>query len=441
MNADFYHVDRRLSVERIADRWGTNERVSLKKALLYSETVLPFAPALPYIGLANIESEFCTLIDTDEAVPEGNCRRFVAGQVLYGKLRPYLNKIYIAEKSGQCSPEFYALSPANPAKLLPEFLAAFLMSNSCLSQTIHMMTGNTHPRIQREDFEEILIPLPSIYIQRKLISFIEAARLSRQKKHVEADALMAGVDEYILKELGLTAAQEDDRRVFAVRLKHCASTRVDALYNAPRFLKLLEALNDCHYPKILLGEISPELAGGATPKRGDAELYTDDGVKFLRILNVAPFRINLDDVKHIRDSVHEGELSRSQLATGDVLMTITGRVGTAAVVAKDILPANINQHIVRLRIRRKDCLPEYLAAYLNSSIGNALSNRGVTGGTRIALDYETIRNLTIPLPSLEIQHKVTKELSRRQDEARRLRTEAQSEWEAAKARFEAELLG
>jgi type I restriction enzyme S subunit len=149
----------------------------------------------------------------------------------------------------------------------------------------------------------------------------------------------------------------------------------------------------------------------------------------------------LNNINYIKDSVHNGELRRSQLAAKDVLMTITGRVGTAAVVTEDDLPANINQHIVRMRIQREDCLPEYLSVYLNSSIGTALSNRGVTGGTRIALDYEVIRKIQIPLPSLEIQRTISAELSLRRAQARRLRQEAEHEWQSAKEKFEKALLG
>ena len=85
-------------------------------------------------------------------------------------------------------------------------------------------------------------------------------------------------------------------------------------------------------------------------------------------------------------------------------MTITGRVGSAAVVHKQHLPANINQHIVRLRLDEKRCRPQFLCEWLNCPNGLALSNRFVSGGTRAALDYDAVRSLRVPLPdSLEAQ--------------------------------------
>ena len=149
-----------------------------------------------------------------------------------------------------------------------------------------------------------------------------------------------------------------------------------------------------------LGELLLSIAGGATPKRNDDSLYSDSGVKFLRILNIDDGEIVDRDLKYIADTVHERELARSQLAVGDVLMTITGRVGSAAVVRKEHLPANINQHIARLRVDTARCLPEFLSEWLNCPVGQELSNRFVSGGTRAALDYRAIRNIRIPLPNL-----------------------------------------
>ena len=112
-------------------------------------------------------------------------------------------------------------------------------------------------------------------------------------------------------------------------------------------------------------DLLESIAGGATPRRSDDSLYADDGVRFFRILNVDDGEIVDQDLKYVTEAVHQGELSRSQLASGDVLMTITGRVGSAAVVGEEHLPANINQHIARLRINRERCRPEFLSEWLN----------------------------------------------------------------------------
>ena len=323
----------------------------------------------------------------------------------------------------------------------PEFLAWLLNSSLGQKQIKRGISGSAIPGIRTDAIERILIPLPSTEIQRSLVAEIEAARQTRKQKLAQADELLSSLDAYLLDQLGLSAPEESDRKSYAVQLKQIKNGRYDSLYHEPSFIKIVKELAECAFPVIPLGDIVLDPVGGATPKRSDAELYADEGVKFLRILNIKPYEMELTDVKFIADIVHSGELARSQLEENDVLMTITGRVGTAAVVPREILPANINQHIVRLRIHHTACLPTYLAAYLNSSIGLSLSNRSVTGGTRIALDYEAIRSLQVPLPPTDIQEAVVNEVETQRSNAQRLRQEAETEWEAAKTRFEQKLLG
>ena len=186
-----------------------------------------------------------------------------------------------------------------------------------------------------------------------------------------------------------------------------AAERLDAWFNHPEY-ELLNARLDASVVKTPeLGEFLRSIAGGATPKLSDASLYTDSGIKLLRILNVEDGEILNHDLKYITDAVHQEELGRSQLEAGDILITITGRVGSAAVVREEHLPANINQHVARLRVDLNRCRPEFLSEWLNCPAGQELSNRFVSGGTRPALDYGAVRSIRVPLPdTLEVQDKL-----------------------------------
>lgn len=157
-----------------------------------------------------------------------------------------------------------------------------------------------------------------------------------------------------------------------------------------------------HIKIVDFGDVIESIAGGATPLRANEEHYTDSGIKFLRIQNITAFGFDFSDVKYITETVHNNLLKRSQLAENDLLMTITGRIGTSVVVASSCLPANINQHIVRIRLKQ-GVNPNFAAAYLNSTVGLLFSNRSVTGTTRVALDYESIKKIPFPILSLEKQ--------------------------------------
>lgn len=199
----------------------------------------------------------------------------------------------------------------------------------------------------------------------------------------------------------------NDLCVFAVKRGYM-SGRIDVSYNHPKYEKIIEKL-ERSTGIISFGSIIESISGGATPLRANEEQYCDGGIKFLRIQNITSQGFDFNDVKYITEEVHSGLLKRSQLSAGDLLMTITGRIGTCAVVTENCLPANINQHIVRIQLR-KGIMPEFAAAYLNSTIGTILSNRGVTGTTRIALDYEAIKEIPFPnIKDISIQKAYIKE--------------------------------
>lgn len=155
------------------------------------------------------------------------------------------------------------------------------------------------------------------------------------------------------------------------------------------------------------------LKGGATPLGSNYVSVDDDGIPFLRIQNVGNFGLILDDLVYISREVHEGSLKRSQLHPGDVLFTITGRLGSVTVIPESIAEANINQHIVRIRIKddfKDEFSPGFIAAHLRSSIMRELVEREQYGTTRIALDYKTIETFRIPRVPKDKQDEIAAEL-------------------------------
>ena len=102
-------------------------------------------------------------------------------------------------------------------------------------------------------------------------------------------------------------------------------------------------------------------------------------------------------------------LKRSQLKKDDLVFTITGRIGSVAVVP-DNFEGNINQHSVRFQLKtqiaRIAINPHYVAIFLNSAVGQSLALREVTGGTRPALDYKALYSLKTILPPTNIQNHI-----------------------------------
>lgn len=144
------------------------------------------SPTENYLSLAHVQSDTGEFADAADTA-SGSCLVFRADDVLFARLRPYLNKVHRAETNGCCSTEFHVLRVRDRSALLPEYLAAALRSRVSLSQTVHMMTGNTHTRLTNEDVANLMIPIPSVEIQRKIAAEITRRRETARRLRADAE--------------------------------------------------------------------------------------------------------------------------------------------------------------------------------------------------------------------------------------------------------------
>lgn len=149
-----------------------------------------------YIGLENIESNTGEFVTTEEKESISSASVFGRGDILFPKLRPYLNKVFYSDIEGLCSTEFYVLHSVAENN---EYIANFLRSKVVVAQTKNLMSGNTLPRLQYEDIQKLLIPIPPTDKQEKIVNHITNIRnqakelqhqaktgLEQEKKEVEA---------------------------------------------------------------------------------------------------------------------------------------------------------------------------------------------------------------------------------------------------------------
>ena len=140
---------------------------TLKKSVAFCKTLVTDIPeGAVYIGLENIESTTGRYVPSGDKETISSAFFFRKGQVLFPKLRPYLNKVFLAPFDGLCSTEFHVLQGVSVAN---DFLALFLRSQIIVRQTKHLMSGNTLPRLQTEDIEGILIPDVEASLQKKIV--------------------------------------------------------------------------------------------------------------------------------------------------------------------------------------------------------------------------------------------------------------------------------
>ena len=209
LNSDYYHPERIRTLRGL-----DNAADSLTVAPL---TVAPLTevvtferdqlktPGDNYLSLAHVESNTGELADVADTA-SGNCFTYHTNDVLFARLRPYLNKVYCAEMSGCCSTEFHVLRVKDHAALLPEYLAAILRSRLVLSQTVHMMTGNTHPRLTNDDVENLTVPIPSLTVQQTIAAEIRHRRDAARRLRGEAEAGWAAAKRWFEEELLSTSS-------------------------------------------------------------------------------------------------------------------------------------------------------------------------------------------------------------------------------------------
>ena len=331
----------------------------------------------------------------------------------------------------------------NTTKIRPEYLETFLRSQIGQFQFFQNNNGAVIPEISQTALKSIRVVLPPSNIQNHIVSFTRSAYDQKEQKEQEADALLDSIDDYVLKELGIEMPAVEEKKCFVIYAGQTVGRRVDSFYYQSKFKNIDQIVENVQFDIFNLGALIRDISSGATPKV-DENYYTDSsGIPFLRVQNVTNQGIDLSDAKFITLEVHNGMLKRSQLKKDDLVFTITGRIGSVAVVP-DNFEGNINQHSVKFhlkeRITNTTINSSYVAAFLNSELGKSLAIREVTGGTRPALDYKALKSLQIILPSIEIQDKIVTEIKNRLEKVEELRREADAIVEQAKERVERILL-
>ena len=97
--------------------------------------------------------------------------RFHKGQVLYSKLRPYLNKVVLADEDGYCTSEILPLEFER--NILPQYARYFLMSPTFLRYANKCSYGVKMPRLGTTDGKKAVISVPPFKEQKRIVMAIE----------------------------------------------------------------------------------------------------------------------------------------------------------------------------------------------------------------------------------------------------------------------------
>ena len=155
---------------------------------------------------------------------------------------------------------------------------------------------------------------------------------------------------------------------------------------------------------VRLGDICTKIGSGSTPSGGRA-VYVSAGIKFIRSQNVYNDGLQLDNIAFISPEI-DRKKTGSHVYAKDILLNITGAsIGRCALVPDDFDVANINQHVLILRLSYEK-VREYIHLVMTSPYiyGEIMSAQ--VGGTKEGLSATKTKQLMIPLPPLSEQLRI-----------------------------------
>ena len=250
-------------------------------------------------------------------------------------------------------------------KYLFHLLNSDYFENACIESS----NGAAQKNLSTNWLKEFLIPIPSLVEQKAI----------------------ARVFEYIVLLLEL-----EKRRV----------DYFDDLVKS-RFMEMFgDPVEGCDWNRMRLDDLCSKLGSGATPRGGKAA-YKNEGVPLIRSMNVYNGYFSWKELAYIDDNQAK-KLNGVTLRKGDVLLNITGAsVARSCVLPSELAGGRVNQHVAIIRADQEKILPVFLnAIFVSESYQHFLLNGSkMAGATREAITKQDLKEMTVPIPPLELQKK------------------------------------
>jgi type I restriction enzyme, S subunit len=247
---------------------------------------------------------------------------------------------------------------------LPKYLSYWLNTNDAFRQISGSKVTGTISNLSLGCIKNLEIPLPPLEEQRRIAAILDKADGVRRKRK-EAIRLT----EELLK-----------------------STFLD-LFGDP-------VTNPKGWEESPLAKVCERVTVGYVGSM--VAEYIDQGIPWLRSMNVKRNRIVLDDLKFVSSDFHK-KVKKSSLFPGDVVSVRTGNAGVAAVIPDSLPESNCADLIIMTC--GKTIQPNYLTEALNLLLGDRDGGSGLTGAIQKHFNITRAKQLLIPVPPLGLQEK------------------------------------
>ncbi|PJE41923.1 MAG: restriction endonuclease subunit S [Pseudomonas sp.] len=321
---------------------------------------------VPCVELEHIESQTGRLLGWDASGTQTSIKTsFTKGDVLFGKLRPYLRKYAVAPFDGVCTTEVLAIYP-NEEIIDSNFLFNLMQGDGVFSTVEALSYGTKMPRVSWADLSDIIVDIPP---------------LSEQKK---VAAILTAVDD----KLDVIAGQIEATHTLKQGLMQTLFSQCSA-----------------DWPTVSLQEVAGIRTGVAKGKKGLKEPIE---LPYLRVANVQDGHIDLTEVKTI--AVDAAQVERYALQSGDVLMTEGGdfdKLGRGDVWEGQISPCLHQNHVFAVRPTPSKLNSYYLAALAASDYGRQYFLSCAKRTTNLAsINSSQLKSFPVLLPPLDEQVRI-----------------------------------
>src|SRR5690554_2510592 len=317
--------------------------------------------------------------------------RFERGNVLYGKLRPYLNKVIVADTDGVCTTEIIPLD--SEPFVLNRYLFHWFKTRNFLNYVNDVSYGVNMPRLGTKDGVAapfILAPLAEQKVIADKLDTLLAqventkARLERIPqilKRFRQSVLAAAVSGRLTEEWRGNCTYADfevgDETVSTP--SNWSSSDIGGIIDGSR--------------KLCYGVVQPgpEVSGG-TP--------------LIRVCDIQQGEIDWGNLRSISLQIDD-QYRRSKVKQGDILVTIVGAIGRVGIV-RDNTDANIARAVARISPNESLVHPFYVHCWLSSPTMQWWLVNSSKEVARKTLNLKELKTAPIPLPPLEEQTEIVR---------------------------------
>ncbi len=399
----------------------------------FKKEIVVDSSELPYVGLENIQSNTGFYVpSTGEKESFNSALKFEAGDILFSKLRPYLNKVHLAQFQGVCSTEFCVLKGKDLNNL---YLFTFLNSKLVVNQTSCLMTGNTLPRLQPQDVQKLPILLPPPNMQNHIATFMRSAYAQKKQKEQKADTLLDSIDDYVMQELGIEMPQQKENsiknRVFTATLSEVSGRRFDPeiyyqVYSLHTKSYPMERFQDCVLinPSTSFDDYELDMSVTFVPMEKVSAKYAEADLSLCKVVAEAKGYTRFRD----NDLIWAKITPCMQNGKSAVVDNLEGGIGCGSTefhVFRALEGINVQYIHALLRLKS---LRQHATLHFTGSAGQQ----------RVSSEF--FKELMIPKPSLEKQTEIANYITHARNQAKQLQQEADTIVEQAKKRVERILL-